>query len=43
LREREEEFLTNRVYQAVFPDGMPQSVLAGFSRHWLHEARIAAR
>jgi hypothetical protein len=43
LREREEEFLTNRVYQAVFPDGMPQTVLARFSRHWLHEARKAAR
>jgi hypothetical protein len=39
LREREQEFLTNRVYQATFPRGMPQAMLTAFSQEWLQAAR----
>lgn len=39
VREREDDFRLNRVYQAAMPDGMPQSVLDDFIRHWEKAAR----
>ena len=39
VREREEEFRTNRVYQQTFPSGMPSEVLEPFIAAWLQSAR----
>ena len=34
IRDAEREMQQNRVYQAMLPDGMPDSVLQGFSEQW---------
>lgn len=38
VREREEEMRLNRHYAERLPEGMPDSVLEGFSDHWLQAA-----
>lgn len=41
LREREQEFLTNRVYRQQLPHGMSPQVLQVFAESWLGAARAA--
>jgi hypothetical protein len=39
VREREREFMTNRVYHELFPTGMPEAVLTAFADSWAQAAR----
>ena len=42
IREREDEFQLNRVYQQTFPNGMPSEILEKFAHEWSAAARRAA-
>lgn len=42
IRDAEREMRQNRVYQAVLPDGMPESVFQGFSEQWCRAAESKA-